>query len=397
MERRLRWTVALGACLAGWACDPVPEVPPEARVAYDTVGGVEHVISGARGSWSAGDRWTVPLDSAVVIGRVDGPPEYTFGDVTGVAVGEDGRIYVGDTQALEVRVFSPDGAYLTRFGRDGEGPGEFRNISGVAPAPGGIAVLDGRLARVTVFTTHGEPVRSIRLERPYLIFDNGAPMVFDADGRYFDRTLIPDQAGPGDRIGVVTYGPDGGVADSVVAGSGAQDLMVIERDGRPIMAMVRPLTPRPEATLGPGGAIYFTEGATYRVVRMTSAGDTVRVIRRALRPRPVTARDRDSARALIADRYQRAVGTAPPAGIELPMTKPVIAGLHVDAAGNLWIQSYPDPSWHTLEWWVHDPAGRYLGVVVTPRMDVHQIGEDFVAGVVSDEMGVQRVVIIPIM
>lgn len=387
--------VVLGLAASG--CEPGPEVPPEARVTYDTVNGVEHVISGTRGAWSAAERWVAPADSGVVIGALDGPPEYTFGEVAGVTVGADGRIYVGDTQALEVRVYSPEGQFLRRFGRDGEGPGEFRNISGLARAPGGVGVLDGRLARVTVFDADGAVVRTVRIERPYLIFEHGAAMAFDDRGRYYDRTLIPAQQGLGGQIGVVTYGPDGAVLDSAVVGSQARDQVLVERDGRAIMSFPRPFSPRPWLALGTDGTIYFTEGDAYRIVQVSPADDTLRVIRRRLRPRPVTEADRDSARAIIEGRYRRAADMPAPPGIAIPDVKPVIADLTVDALGNLWVQSFPDPSWPRYEWWVHDPDGRYLGLVVTPRMDVMEVGSDYVAGVTTDELGVQRVLILPLL
>lgn len=47
-----------------------------------------------------------------------------------VKVGKAGRIYIADTDALTIRVFAPDGAYLFQVGKRGEGPGEFKRWFG---------------------------------------------------------------------------------------------------------------------------------------------------------------------------------------------------------------------------------------------------------------------------
>ena len=42
-------------------------------------------------------------------------------------------------------------------------------------------------------------------------------------------------------------------------------------------------------------------------------------------------------------------------------------------------------------WTVFDPQGRIEGLVETPRLEVFEIGEDYVLGLVEDEMGVEYV------
>lgn len=391
---RVRLRVGVGAVVATFAvaaCEPAPDVPPETRVTVDTVDGVEHVISGSRGAWSAAERWTVDTDAAVTIGALDGAEEYTFGKVAGLVVAGDGRIYVGDTQALEVRVYSPGGEFLFRFGRDGEGPGEFRNISGLARAPEGVAVMDGTLSRVTVSTGDGEFVRSFRLQRPYMILRHGAVMRFDERGRFYDSAPL-DAAPLRDSLAAFVYSDVGEVMDTVFVAAVEEDALVIERNGLPYMSFSRPFTARPSLAIGPNGRIYFTRGDEHRILVLSPRGDTVRVVRRRVTPSPVTDAERDSAIAGVQERFRQA-GAQPPSDMALPEQRPAINRLIVDTRGYLWVLGPPVPALDGTEWSIYDREGRYVGSVSMPRMDVMQIGDDFVAGVTTDELGVQRVVV----
>jgi hypothetical protein len=392
MMRRSWLAVALAA-VAGAACERPPEPPLDARVVYDTLDGVVHVVSGARGDWHRGGSWNVDRDG-VTIGLVDGPEEYTFGQVAALVIGQDGRIYVGDAQANEVRVFSADGAFVDRFGRAGEGPGEFRNISGLSRAPEGIAVLDGRLARVTVFRPDGSVARSFRLERPYMRMEHRALMRFDRQGRFYDRTALAMQPMV-DDAGIVVYHSGGSPVDTVRVAVIEQDHLVVERNGLPIMSFARPFAPQPSMAVGPDGRIYFARGDDYRITVRAPGGDTLHVIRRRVQPRPVPTQEREAALTLVRERFHES-GAQPPARIDLPDTKPVIADLVVDDPGNLWVLTHGDPDWSHFEWAIHEPGGRYLGAVAMPRMRVMHIGADRVAGVTTDELGVQRVVVLKI-
>lgn len=393
--RRTRRTgiLTLVLALTTSGCDTVPELPADARVRYDTVGGVPHVISGNRGAWAGGGSWTVP-DSGVVIGALEGPEEQVFGEVAGVVVDGEGRIWVADDQAKEIRVFDADGAFVRTIGRDGEGPGEFRNLSGLAVAPEGVGALDGTLARVTVFRPSGEVVRTFSLDRPYMILEHGATMAFDDHGRFFDRARFATRPLL-DSMAVITYSPAGEPVDTAFIAAIEQDHLVVERGGRPIMTFPRPYGPSPSLAIGPDGTIYFTRGDAYRIQVLDPSGDTVRVLRREIQPRPLTEEEREAALDDIAERYEQAGAIAPPR-IDIPEIRPVIARLAADPAGNLWVLNPPEPSWRSFEWWVHDPEGRYLGAVAAPTMNVMHIGEELMAGVTWDELGVQRVKVVPI-
>jgi hypothetical protein len=85
-----------------------------------------------------------------------------------VFLDEEGRYYVGDRSSGEVFVYSAEGKFVGEFGREGEGPGEFKGFSGVIDLPGDtILAVDWRLPRLSIFGPDWEYVRSVRPEVPF--------------------------------------------------------------------------------------------------------------------------------------------------------------------------------------------------------------------------------------
>lgn len=385
------------ACLVGLVgvavvgCEArASDLPADARVRVDTVNGVEHVVSGERGAWVEGASWSV-ADSMLVIGTVDGPEETVFGRVAGVAIGADGRIYVADGQALEVRVFSPRGAFLSRFGRSGEGPGEFRDISGLGFTPAGqLAVLDGVLGRLSFFSPDGEFSRSLRLERPY-IQQVQRPLWFDRRGRFFDRVDLSHDVYV-DSLGLMVYGPGGELQHTLLAAVDRPTRIYLTRGGRPYASLSVPFTPGPAVAVGPDGDVYSSDGAAYRIVVRTASGDTLRVLQRDVEPPLVEDRERQAAATALRDRIDRDGGPQPKT-LPIPVHKPAITGLTVDADGDLWVRTPMGPGWTRVEYGVFAPDGHYLGALSMPAVRITEITTSLIAGIQVDSTGVERVAI----
>ncbi|MFT3786816.1 MAG: hypothetical protein QM770_11725 [Tepidisphaeraceae bacterium] len=53
-------------------------------------------------------------------------PAWTNGKPTGCTVGPDGNLWVADTHYSRILVYAPTGELLHQFGKEGDGPGEFR-------------------------------------------------------------------------------------------------------------------------------------------------------------------------------------------------------------------------------------------------------------------------------
>lgn len=74
------------------------------------------------------------------------------------------RFAVFDYGSQSVKMFSITGELLWSFGRGGQGPNEFRQVTRLRPGPGGtLWVTDMANARVTILTPDGRPERSVSL------------------------------------------------------------------------------------------------------------------------------------------------------------------------------------------------------------------------------------------
>lgn len=74
-----------------------------------------------------------------------------------VRVDKQGALYIPDAKEHKVWIFEADGTFRGSFGREGQGPGEFRDPSDLAFLPDGrILVGDGGNRRVHIFDAQGK-------------------------------------------------------------------------------------------------------------------------------------------------------------------------------------------------------------------------------------------------
>ncbi len=109
------------------------------------------------------ERPVFAVEQLVVIGAENGPPEHLFGDVAGLDVMADGTIAVLDGHAAEVRTFAPDGSFIRRIGRRGDGPGELSgeaSLALVAVTPESFVVPDIMGQSINRYSLAGEVMGS---------------------------------------------------------------------------------------------------------------------------------------------------------------------------------------------------------------------------------------------
>jgi DNA-binding beta-propeller fold protein YncE len=77
------------------------------------------------------------------------------------AVGPEGNVYVTDEFNHRVQVFSPQGAYITRFGEYGTGDGQFHGPMGIAvDFQGYVYVADSTNHRISKWSPGAVPAEA---------------------------------------------------------------------------------------------------------------------------------------------------------------------------------------------------------------------------------------------
>jgi len=80
-------------------------------------------------------------------------PDVIMGSISSVTVDSGGYVYVADNDQLTIHRFREDGSFIESFGRDGEGPGEFRSLIKLRYRDGKVFALDRNQNRITAFST----------------------------------------------------------------------------------------------------------------------------------------------------------------------------------------------------------------------------------------------------
>lgn len=91
------------------------------------------------------------------------PHDRLIGLLSSITRHPESGMYVVDLRGRSVLHLSPDGDFIRRIGRSGEGPGEFRSPTIVRATEQGFAVFD-RLAGISFFDTTGSFQRIVRLQ-----------------------------------------------------------------------------------------------------------------------------------------------------------------------------------------------------------------------------------------
>ena len=401
------WRFPIVVALLSVACDSA--APPTPTFTVRDSAGVQIVESTAP-AWAPGDAWTVGAEPAVHIGVIEGSEEYQFTIIGGVWRVPDGGFVVADTRSAEVRFFDADGMFRGSFGRQGDGPGEFRRLIAAYPYRGdSIAVWDGR--RLSVFDHGGQLGRTLTpsLTRPFPPRGDGGPMVLTGSGL---QGLFPDGAllaspgmivritpTPGLRIPQETtlmrYSAEGDSLQSV--GPFPEPELVMPAIS--VLGGVRlgsPFTRR--VVYFPGSlGLYVGASKDLEVQRFGSDGVLDFVIRASHRSLVLTEEHRDMFK--DSERERLAESASPEeleralASVEFPETVPPYSQLLVDSEDHLWVRDYKIRGTSGPEvWGVFSPEGQLLGTLETPeRLQVRQIGVDFILGIWTDELDVRYV------
>lgn len=399
---RFDWVVSASAlALTGAACaDGSSEW---AGTVVDSAG-VTVVSNPAQPIWGEGEGWTV--EQQLKIGTAEGDPDYEFGQISSIGVGSDGRIYVLDQQAQEVKVFTPDGAFLNTIGAAGSGPGEIG--AGAAAVMLGredsIFVADLGNQRVNRFWHDGRSLGSFPMPLAEgvpisWIRGPGGTLVYQL--RVFQLPGQPET----DRMDrIIRRGGDGSVIDTILEFPQGRTFDFSSGAPRTTLFETEPIW-----TATTGGRIFLGKNDSYEIKAFSREGELDLIMRKPFERQPVTERDQEIFLDAIANLI-RAQGAPPQAaeafmsGVSFNDYYPAFVQLRAGPQASLLVQhvrtaesvaeegTFNPQDVGSPDWDVFDHEGKYLGVLQMPeRFNPLLIEEDNVFGVWRDELDVQYV------
>jgi hypothetical protein len=339
----------------------------------------------------------IPAEPSLQLGVVEGDSAQEFEFVAGATRLADGTIVIADAGASQIRAFGPSGELRWTAGREGEGPGEYRNIGWVRTHGDSLAVYDRALGRLTVLSLGGDRIRTVTLRpapgglRPHVLAvrPDGSMVV------RVQQTITPNiPPGVHQPVGFVAlYSASGELADSVVSVGGREWALTIV-DGRRLLASH--VFGREGLAAASPEAIHIADSGRFEVRSLAVEGMLRRVLRVAQAATPVTQADIDAYREFALGRepdesrhprIRREIDAAP-----FPETHPLLRGLYTDRAGRLWLEEYRRP-WKTQSrFYVFNADGTFAGRAQLPDGErLLEAGPGFALTRRVDELGVHYV------
>ena len=386
----------------------------------------------------AEDRWLeADFVDVYTVGSLAGADWEQFGDVKTVAFDGAGRLHVFDDQASRIVVVDVVGGLIHEFGREGEGPGDFRAAAGMAVLTDGrVVVGDTGHRAYSVFDANGAFLRAVRMggdPRTAVVgrlvgqpgqdalisqaaFETGGMTFFLSDG----ARLPPDTTRPIERIDLT--GEE--ITRTTIAEAWLPPLADSMSTGL-VIGGVEIKIPRSLAFgvglhwgVLPDGSVAFSDTTTYAVKIAQTETGVRRVYTRPIPPEPITARfigaDRERRiRELeetpdedLGGRTIEGVAMESPAAVRRRSLRrienlqygdevAVIRDLGTTWEGRIWVVRRGEEPTSDGPIDVISPDGRYLGSYPagSTRMPDAFGPDGLVAFIERDEFGVEMVVV----
>ncbi|MYG80689.1 MAG: hypothetical protein F4187_02450 [Gemmatimonadetes bacterium] len=311
----------------------------------------------------------------------------------------DGRIIVADRASGELRAFDTLGIHLATWGGSGEGPGEFINLISVDRWPGDSLVARWSQGnRLTVFDSQGNYGRVFAMQDQVRISVETVLPGGLVVGSRLDPTEDSQPGLSRSRSIYEIRGPEGEPGPPIGSFLGSEWYSPPVEDG--VMVIGIPFS-RGDVVVPWGGDVIVGSDDNYEFRVYATDGTLKRIVRREHDLIPTTPAHLD---ALI---ERRVAGSPEPEraarrreeqeryeDVRLPETHPAFNRVRADALNHLWVQEYalPGEGGPNPVWTVFDPEGHVLGFMETPAgLRIFQIGEDYILGYATDELGVEYV------
>lgn len=410
--RLLSWLPALLAMVAsgcGTDADNVATAVPQATVRDSA--GIEIVENHVPdGEYPVALR--VASEPSVRIGQVMGEGAAQLFRVRGAVRLDDGRIAILNGGTQEVRVFRPDGEFLTQFGGQGDGPTEFQFAAHLSLVPPDtIVVWDGRTWEASWFDALGSLIRSepgrnqlADLVPEERLVEGGAAL--PGTGMLLNAYKFGARPTPGearrpdlDLVFVATAAEKSHVLEGNFDGMEQVSLTLQGRNGSAPVPFGR------SAFFAVGGrppAIWGGDTDVFELRQFDAYGRLERLVRLNEPRQAVTDDD-------VADFLDRSARAMRAAGVpdsiilgQMEMVRsvapadsmPTFRQVYVTTSGGAWLAFRSDwlPGSTGRPYHVLDADGRWLGIVRAPSgAQILEIGDDYLLALHRNELNVEFV------
>jgi hypothetical protein len=309
----------------------------------------------------------------VIAGGEDADDAHTLYVPAAVAFDADGNVLVLDYKLCCVKRFTPDGAYLGSFGREGEGPGELRGAGEMTvTANGSIVIYESLNRRFSVFDARGGHLKSVG-------WFEGMRMCWGlatgSGGRLwalFDESDMESFSGVTANY-FVRLDDEFQVAE-VIDSLRVRETYSVQSEGT-INSYSAPFIEEIAWCVLSGGRIATAHSREYRIQVRSPTGETVATLERDVAGPLVTDEDKAAYFAAFERGGRAGMVDAARRMIEFPKRRPVIDNLLADASGDL-IVDVAQPRGKTPVYDIFDPSGAYIGAVSIASFPRHPVFTD---------------------
>lgn len=347
--------------------------------------------------------WTIGPEPILSIGALTGDEPYLLHWAIDATRLRDGRVIVANGGTHELRVFDADGVHVGTWGREGEGPSDFAELTRVETWPGDsiVAWYTGAYG-MAVYDTDGNFGHTFVLQsRESVNWDRPRLHAVRPDGTLLSTRDVEDL-----DSAIVEIWRSDGVFSASTGAHPAEEILISGEVGQG--RTLRRLAYSRQLITGLwGDLVVASHNSRYEIMAYRVDGSLDRVVRRDHELRSPTEADREpfveeqlsffegaDIPELIVQAARKEFETVPMADFF-----PAFASVLGDATGHLWVEEYESPRENrpgTL-WTVFDPEGHALGFVETLEgLEIYEIGEDYILGRVKDELGVESIQLWPL-
>lgn len=287
----------------------------------------------------------------------DDDEDVIFGVVREIGVDDQGNVYLLDIQLNQVHVFDKDGNFLRDIGREGEGPGEFRQPSSMFIMPDGrIAVVQMMPGRIILLNPDGTPGGDFNAPQAP---DGGMQMFFGAGRAGNSVVLAAREIQRGNNSMTETRTLK--LLDAGGAQRAVLDTKTTERDmGK--MTFDEKQARGPEWTAAPDGRVYLSDDFdAYTIKRLNPSGQVERVYERDYQHRTRSKDEVEENKPMV--QMRTSSGVHRPESTASPTDRDVVR-MFARSDGSLWVLNshgaYDDKKGTLATFDVFDKDGRFV-------------------------------------